>query len=86
MNLVSDARIVMTLDAGGTNLRFAAMCGGKPVTETVSLPTDGGDLSQCLAHIVDGFSQVKALCPKAPSAISFAFPGPADYPNRSPNQ
>ncbi len=70
----------MTLDAGGTNLRFAAMRGGKPVTETVALPTHGDDLSQCLAHIVDGFTQVKALCPEPPSAISFAFPGPADYP------
>lgn len=81
MSLASDSRIVMTLDAGGTNLRFAAMRGGKPVTETVSLPTHGDDLAVCLANIVDGFSQVKALCPKPPSAISFAFPGPADYPN-----
>ncbi|MGL4401096.1 MAG: ROK family protein [Luteolibacter sp.] len=81
MNLASDSRIVMTLDAGGTNLRFAAMRGGKPVTNTVSLPTDGDDLAKCLAHILDGFTQVKALCPEPPSAISFAFPGPADYPN-----
>ena len=35
MDLASESRIVMTLDAGGTNLRFAAMRGGKPVTETV---------------------------------------------------
>lgn len=81
MNLDSESRIVMTLDAGGTNLRFAAMRGGKPITDTVSLPTNGDDLATCLANIVDGFTQVKALCPEPPSAISFAFPGPADYPN-----
>ena len=71
----------MTLDAGGTNLRFAAMRGGRPVTETVALPSNGDDLTKCLANIVEGFSKVKALCPEPPSAISFAFPAPADYPN-----
>jgi glucokinase len=81
MDLASEARIVMTLDAGGTNLRFSAMRGGKPVTETVSLPSKGNDLTRCLANIIDGFTQVNALCPEPPSAISFAFPGPADYPN-----
>lgn len=81
MDLDSESRIVMTLDAGGTNLRFSAMRGGKPITETVSLPSNGDDLTKCLENIVDGFTQVKALCPEAPSAISFAFPGPADYPN-----
>lgn len=81
MGLDSESRIVMTLDAGGTNLRFAAMRGGKAVTETISLPSNGDDLTKCLANIVDGFTRVKALCPEPPSAISFAFPGPADYPN-----
>jgi glucokinase len=33
-----------------------------------------------LGNIVEGFSQVKSRCPIAPVAISFAFPGPADYP------
>jgi glucokinase len=81
MNLYHDSRIVMTLDAGGTNFRFAATRGGKPVTETVALPSNGADLQQCLDNLIIGFSRVKALCPEAPAAISFAFPGPADYPN-----
>ena len=81
MHLDSDSRIVMTLDAGGTNFRFSAMRGGKPVTETVALPSNGNDLAQCLANLVEGFTRVKALCPEAPVAISFAFPGPADYPS-----
>lgn len=70
----------MTLDAGGTNFRFAATRAGQPVTETVALPANGADLQQCLANVIDGFTRVKALCPAAPDAISFAFPGPADYP------
>ena len=81
MNLYHDSRIVMTLDAGGTNFRFSATRSGKPVTETVALPSNGADLQQCLANLITGFSRVKALCPEAPAAISFAFPGPADYPN-----
>jgi len=71
----------MTLDAGGTNFRFAAMRDHKPVTKTVALPSNGDNLDRCLANIVEGFASVKKLCPKPPVAISFAFPGPADYPN-----
>ena len=81
MNITNDPRIVLPLDAGGTNLRFTAMCGGRPATETVSLPSNGDDLGQCLANIVEGFTRVRALCATPPCAISFAFPGPADYPN-----
>ncbi len=77
----SDQRIVMTLDAGGTNFRFAAMRGYKAVCETVNLPSHGDNLDQCLANIVEGFTRVKRQCPMPPAAVSFAFPGPADYPN-----
>ena len=80
MSLESDSRIVMTLDAGGTNFRFAAARGGKPVTETIALPSRGDHLEDCLANLIEGFTRVKALCPEPPVAISFAFPGPADYP------
>jgi glucokinase len=81
MKTTSDQRIVMTLDAGGTNFRFTAMRGAKPVTETVAMPANGDNLDRCLANIVEGFSRIKQQCPKPPAAISFAFPGPADYPN-----
>jgi glucokinase len=81
MSVNSDDRVVMTLDAGGTNFRFSAVRGGKAITETVSMPSSGDDLVRCLADIVEGFRQVKAKCHAPPVAISFAFPGPADYPN-----
>lgn len=79
--LQADERVVMTLDAGGTNFRFAAMCGAEPLVETVTIPSCPTDLSQCLRRLVEGFRQVKDACPEPPVAISFAFPGPADYPN-----
>jgi glucokinase len=34
-----------------------------------------------LETLADGFLRIKAMCPSPPVAISFAFPGPADYPN-----
>jgi glucokinase len=80
MSLANEQRIVMTLDAGGTNFRFSAMRANQPVTETVSMPSNGDNLERCLANIVEGFTRVKAQCPAPPAAISFAFPGPADYP------
>jgi glucokinase len=75
-----DSRIVMTLDAGGTSFRFSAMRGNKRITETVTTPSNGDDLKKCLANIISGFAQIKKQCPRPPVAISFAFPGPADYP------
>lgn len=80
MSYDKDKRIVMTLDAGGTNFRFSAMRGNQPVTETVAMPSNGDQLAQCLANIVAGFTEIKKKCPRPPVAISFAFPGPADYP------
>jgi len=77
----TDKRIVMTLDAGGTSFRFSAIRANKPVSETVVLPSNGDNLNQCLANLVEGFARVKQQCPQPPVAISFAFPGPADYPS-----
>ncbi|HEY5914315.1 MAG TPA: ROK family protein [Verrucomicrobiae bacterium] len=77
----TDKRIVMTLDAGGTNFRFMAVRANKTLTDTVAMPANGDQLDRCLANIVEGFTRIKQQCPKPPDAISFAFPGPADYPN-----
>jgi glucokinase len=81
MNFNDDSRVVMTLDAGGTNFRFCAMRGNQPVTEIIAMPSEGNNLERCLLKITEGFTRVKKLCPAPPVAISFAFPGPADYPN-----
>lgn len=81
MQLQNDSRIAMTLDAGGTNLKFTAIRGGTLLLEPIYIPTEADRLDRCLANIVEGFSQVRARCPAPPAAISFAFPGPADYPS-----
>ena len=81
MNPSNDKRIVMTLDAGGTNFRFSAIRGNAVIAGPVMMPSEGDDLDKCLANIVDGFTQIREQCPELPAAISFAFPGPADYPN-----
>lgn len=76
-----DKRIVLTLDAGGTNFRFSAVRANRLVCKTITTPSNGDDLKRCLANLVEGFSRVADACPERPAAISFAFPAPADYPN-----
>ncbi|MCR4680294.1 MAG: ROK family protein [Bacteroidales bacterium] len=77
----NDKRIVVTLDAGGTHFRFNALRGNKPMVETVEYPSEAHNLDLCLGNLVRGFEQVINQLPERPVAISFAFPGPADYPN-----
>lgn len=75
-----DPRTVLTLDAGGTNLTFSAIAGNRQVAEAVTLPACGDDLGACLGQIVEGFSRVWRATGGHAAALSFAFPGPADYP------
>ena len=75
----TDNRIVMTLDAGGTNLVFSAIRGGKEIVSPVTLSAASNSLDICLNHITEGFNAIRSVLPEAPVAISFAFPGPADY-------
>lgn len=74
-----DERIVMTLDAGGTNFVFSAIQGCREIIEPVHYPAVADDLVQCLNLLVEGFTEVVNRLNKFPVAISFAFPGPADY-------
>ena len=76
-----DNRVVITLDAGGTNFVFGAMRANQFIVEPITMPSHADNLDECLATMVDGFRQVIARLPERPVAISFAFPGPADYPN-----
>ena len=77
----NDNRVVLTLDAGGNSLRFNAMKGEEFLLETITLPSNANNLDLCLETMVTGFKNViNQLAGIQPSAISFAFPGPADYP------
>ena len=79
MMYTNDNRIVMTLDAGGTNFVFSAIQGGKEIADPVVLPACADCLDKCLGNLVEGFKAIQAGLPETPVAISFAFPGPADY-------
>jgi len=80
LDLEHDRRIIMTLDAGGNTLKFSAIRGLELLFEPRALPTHVDDLERCLADIRRGFHEVGRLLPEPAVAISFAFPGPADYP------
>lgn len=76
-----DLRPVATLDAGGTKLSFSVLRGGRVVAPPLELPTPGDDLTCCLGTIVRGIHEAIGRAGVAPVALSFAFPGPADYPS-----
>ncbi|MEN1682036.1 MAG: ROK family protein [Planctomycetota bacterium] len=76
---VVDRPLVLTLDAGGTNFSFAAMRAGEYVGDPVVLPAQAHNLEKSLANLRTGFERVAAAAGEPADAISFAFPGPADY-------
>ena len=76
-----DDRTVITLDAGGTNFVFGAMRGCRYIIDPITHPSNAHDLDLCLDTMVKGFHEVIDKLDEKPVAISFAFPGPADYPN-----
>lgn len=76
-----DNRIVITLDAGGTNFVFGAMQGNRFIVDPLTMPSNVHDLDLCLKTMTEGFRRIIAQLATPPVAISFAFPGPADYPN-----
>lgn len=81
MKIHQKDKIVLTLDAGGTNFVFSAIQNVQEIVNPVHLPSNGHDLSLCLKTIIEGFEKVNEQLKKPFSAISFAFPGPADYVN-----
>ncbi len=81
MTYKNDIRTVMTLDAGGTNFVFNAVQAEQEIFEPHVLPAKAENLEAVLATIIQGFRQVEKKLQHKPAAISFAFPGPADYEN-----
>ena len=76
-----DKRVVLTLDAGGTNFVFSAIQGNSQIIAPISFPSVSDNLDKCLANLLTGFDTVMKKLETLPVAISFAFPGPADYRN-----
>ena len=53
-----DKRIVMTLDAGGTNFVFSAIQGCKEIISPIGIPAVADNLEGCLLTLVEGFDVV----------------------------
>ena len=53
-----DNRVVITLDAGGTNFVFGAMQANHFIVEPITMPSHADNLDQCLATMIDGFRQI----------------------------
>ncbi len=79
MNIYSDNRVVLTLDAGGTNFVFSAYRKGKAMSNGIRKDSNADNLDRCLATMKEGFHELIEQTGGKPVAISFAFPGPADY-------
>jgi len=79
MDIFSDDRVVLTLDAGGTNFEFNAFRAGKAITEGIRKDANANNLERCLITMKEGFQELMDEIAETPVAISFAFPGPADY-------
>jgi len=76
--------VVLTLDAGGTNFVFNAIRDGALLLPRgVALPAAADDLEASIRNILTGFRRVmeKTAPFGRAEAVSFAFPGPADYEN-----
>ena len=79
-NTSGDSRIILTLDAGGTNFVFSAIQANKEIIKPIRKPANSDNLDLLLKTVIEGFEEATQNIPGKAAAISFAFPGPADYP------
>ena len=73
--------IIFILDAGGTGFKFSAVRDGIEIIEPFTIPSAAPTLDEVLKKLITGFHECETRCGEKASAISFCFPGPADYPN-----
>ncbi len=80
-NYNNDKRIVLSLDAGGQSFKFCAIRANELIGSSFKISSENKGLEESLKDIITGFSTIKKDLHEIPDAISFAFPGPSDYPN-----
>ena len=74
-DIKNDSRIVLTLDAGGTNMVFGAMKGGEYYGNTITLPSNANNLDLCLQAMVLGFGTIiERLGDEKPESSADSFP------------
>jgi len=79
MNLTGDKRIVLTLDAGGTNLVFSAIQNNQEIVSPLTLPSNADNLENCIKTVIQGYQEITSKLSSKPDAFSLAFPGPIDH-------
>lgn len=72
---------IFILDAGGTGFKFSAVRDGLEIIEPFTIPSAAPTLEEVLKKLITGFHECETRCGEKAAAISFCFPGPADYPN-----
>ena len=80
-NTMNSNPIIFILDAGGTGFKFSAVQEAREIIEPFTIPSAAPTLEEVLQKIIQGFHECETRCGAKASAISFCFPGPADYPN-----
>lgn len=78
---MSKKETVLVLDAGGTNLVFNAVRDGQIVEKSFTLHAMSENLENLLEKIIHGFKEINTQTGGKADAISFCFPGPADFKN-----
>ena len=73
--------IIFILDAGGTGFKFSVVQQAREIIEPFTIPSAAPTLEEVLKKIITGFHECETRCGEKATAISFCFPGPADYPN-----
>ena len=73
--------IIFILDAGGTGFKFSAVQNAREIIEPFTIPSAAPTLEEVLQKLITGFHECETRCEQKAAAISFCFPGPADYPN-----
>lgn len=76
---MTNKNIILTLDAGGTNLVFQAINKDNNIICEEIIPSESENINQFLDKLIIGFSKVNNRVDNKAAAISFCFPGPADY-------
>ena len=79
--IMSKKKTILVQDAGGTNLVFNAVKDGEIVDKTFTLPAKSENLENLLEKIIHGFREIDKMTENDIGAISFCFPGPADFDN-----
>ena len=73
--------VIFILDAGGTGFKFSAVQDWHEIIEPFTIPSAAPTLEEVLQKLITGFHECETRCGAKAAAISFCFPGPADYPN-----